>query len=136
YTDMIRIGRILREPEMVHEAVKRFRDFFPNGFFADGWRMEGTPSYHNQAVTLTNSVVKSLKGYVDPVDWKGERFDNLDLAKETPLYKKALDISRGAVLPNGRFIPLNDTWGYDRIGITDSTVSRLWPAMGNAVLGV
>jgi len=135
YADMIRVGRILGDPSIVHEAVKRFREFFPKGFFADGWWKEGTTSYHDQTIGSLKMVVDVLEGYVDPAGWKGERFDHLDLAKETSLYGKALLVSREAVLPNGRKIPINDTWGFDRGEKTDSTVSRLWPALGNAAVG-
>jgi hypothetical protein len=141
YSEMIRVGRILGDPSMVHEAVKRFREFFPKGFFADGWWKEGTPSYHDMTISSLRTVVNALEGYVDPIDWKGERFDHLDLGKETALYEKALRVNREDILPNGRKIPVNDTWGYawrygyNRSKQTDSTVSRLWPALGNAAIG-
>jgi hypothetical protein len=141
YSEMIRVGRILGVPSRVHEAVKRFREFFPNGFFADGWWKEGTPSYHDMTISSLRTVVNALEGYVDPADWKGERFDHLDLSKETSLYGKALRVNREDILPNGRKIPINDTWGYDwKFGYnrgtqTDNTVSRLWPALGNAAVG-
>src|SRR5690606_8695840 len=37
YSSMIKVGRVLGDPSMVHEAVDRFRNFFARGFFADGW---------------------------------------------------------------------------------------------------
>ena len=135
YSNMIRVGRILGDPSMVHEAVKRFREFFSRGFFADGWWREGTASYHDMTIGSLKMVADALSGYIDPFDWKGERFENLDLTMETPLFEKALRISREAVLPNGRKIPINDTWGYSHGKKTDSTVSRLWPSLGDAVLG-
>ncbi len=141
YSQMIRVGRILEDPTMVHEAVNRFREFFSKGFFADGWWKEGTPSYHDMTISSLSQVVKAFEGYVDPADWKGERFDNLDLTKETSLYSKALRVNKEGVLPNGRKIPINDTWGYGwEYGYhhskkTDATVSRLWPALGNAAIG-
>ena len=141
YSAMIRVGRILGDPSMVHEAVKRFREFFPKGFFADGWWKEGTPSYHDMTITSLTKVAEVLAGYNDPVDWQGERFNNLDLAKQTPLFGKALRVNEEAILPNGRKTPLNDTWalgwefGYKRNDKTDSAVSWLSPALGNAALG-
>src|SRR5690606_25436959 len=81
-------------------------------------------------------VVDALTGYTDPPGWKGERFKNLDVAKEIPLYKKALDISKQAILPNGRKLPINDTWWFDRGAEAKRTVSKLWPALGNAALGL
>ena len=141
YAEMIRVGRILGDPAMVHEAVKRFREFFSKGFFADGWWKEGTPSYHDMTIGSLKSVVDALEGYVDPASWKGEFFDHPDISKEAPLYEKALVVNGKNILPNGRKIPVNDTWGYGweygygRDKGTDSTVSRLWPALGNATPG-
>ena len=141
YSEMIRVGRILGDPSMVHEAVKRFREFFPKGFFADGWWKEGTPSYHDMTISSLRTVVNALEGYVDPPDWKGERFDHLELSKETSLYEKALRVNKDDILPNGRKIPINDTWGYswkfgyNRGRKTNNAVSRLWPALGNASIG-
>lgn len=139
YRDMIQLGKVIEDPSMVHEAAKRFREFFNRGFFTDGWWKEGSPSYHNQTIQGLKRVADALKGYTDPPGWKGERFENLDLAAEIPLYQKALDVSREAVLPNGREIPINDTWarpgGRGWRQKTDYTTSRLWPAMGDAAIG-
>jgi hypothetical protein len=141
YRDILRLGRVLEDPSMVHDAVKRFRDFFAVRFFADGWWLEGATSYHNQTIGGLRTVNDALKGYTDPPDWKGERFDNLDLTTGIPLYQKALNVTRDAVLPNGRALPINDTWARDGANRrtagdnTDRTVSRLWPALGDAALG-
>ena len=135
YRQMIRAGRILGDPSMVHDAVKRFRGFFSRGFFSDGWWKEGSTGYHHMTISGLKTVADALKGYVDPVDWKGERFDNPDLTLEVPLYKKALEVNKAAILPNGRELALNDTWALLQREKTDETVSRLWPAMGNAALG-
>jgi hypothetical protein len=136
YSDMIRVGRILKDPTIVHEGVKRFREFFSTGFFADGWWKEGTSSYHDQTIGGLRTVAEAFKGYTYPSGWKGERLENLDLTKELPLFYKALQVSREAVLPDGRKIPINDTWAGRRRGQkSDNTVSRLWPSLGNAALG-
>jgi len=135
YRDMVMVGRILGDPSMVHEAVKRFRVFFSRGFFADGWWLEGTSSYHDMTIGGLKTVVDALTGYTDPEDWVGERFENLDLTKEMPLYQNALEVSETAVMPNGRKIPINDTWWFNKGTVTDRTISRLWPSLGNAALG-
>src|SRR5690606_34500527 len=135
YQSMIRVGRILKEPAMVHEAVKRFREFFSTGFFEDGWWKEGSPSYHDMTINGLKGVADALEGYTDPPEWTGERFENFDPEQEVPVYRKALEVSRQAVMPNGRKLPLNDAWWHTRGKATDTTVSRLWPSLGNAVLG-
>jgi len=138
YRDMVSVGRILNKPELVHDGVTRFREFLKLGFFADGWWKEGTVSYHDQTVGSLRGVALAAQNYTDPPDWKGERFENLDLTTELPFFKRAMQVSEDAVLPNGRKIPINDTWAY-RNGTpkpTDKTVSRLWESLGNAALGV
>jgi hypothetical protein len=136
YRDMVRVGRILNRPDIVHDGVNRFREFLKLGFFADGWWKEGTVSYHDQTIGGLESVAKAAKGYSDPADWKGERFENLDLTNAMPFYKSALNVSRQAVFPNGHKLPLNDTWANRaKPEKTDgSAVSRLWPSLGNAAL--
>ncbi len=137
YSQMVRVGRVLGDPVMVHEAVKRFREFVSERFFADGWWLEGTTSYHDMTMGGLNAVSNALKGYVDPADWKGERFNNPDLIAEVPLYQKALSVGREALLPNGRELPINDTWARPtdtRSGNSRAGVSRLWPSLGNASL--
>lgn len=137
YRDMIRVGTVLNEPAMVHDGVQRFREFVNLGFFADGWWKEGTVSYHDQTIGGLRSVVNAANGYSDPHNWQGERFQNLDLAASIPFYNKAIEVSRQAILPDGRKIPINDTWANkgQREKPTQQTVSRLWPALGNAALG-
>jgi hypothetical protein len=136
YRDMIRVGRILNRPDIVHDGVNRFREFLKLGFFADGWWKEGTVSYHDQTIGGLESVAKAAKGYTDPSDWKGERFENLDLTNSMPFYKSALNVSRQAVFPNGHKLPLNDTWANRAkpVKTEDFAVSRLWPSLGNAAL--
>jgi hypothetical protein len=130
YAEMIRVGRILGDTSMIQEAMRRFREFFPKGFFADGWWKEGTSSYHDMTIGSLESVIKALEGYRES-----------SAHDEISLYRKAQLVNSENVLPNGRKIPINDTWGYgweygyDRNKKTDSTVSRLWPALGNAGLG-
>ena len=120
---------------MIQEALKRFKEFFPQGFFSDGWWKEGTPSYHDQTINALGSVLKALDGYENPADWKGESLNKQDIISRIELYGKALQIKKEMILPNGRLIPINDTWGFQKGEKTDTTISRLWPALGNAALG-
>ena len=136
YRDMVMVGRILNRPDMVHDGVNRFREFLKLGFFADGWWKEGTVSYHDQTIGGLESVAKAAKGYTDPVDLNGERFENLDLSNAMPFYKSALNVSQQAVFPNGHKLPLNDTWANRAkpVKVDGIAVSRLWPSLGNAAL--
>jgi hypothetical protein len=137
YRDMVRLGRILNKPEMVHDGVNRFSEFLKLGFFADGWWKEGTASYHDQTIGGLKSVASAAHGYSDPPEYVTNRFDNLDLTNKMPFYTKALQVSQEAIFPNGRKIPINDTWAKRTINSknTDNTVSHLWSSLGDAALG-
>ena len=137
YRDMVRLGRILNKPEMVHDGVNRFTEFLKLGFFADGWWKEGTASYHDQTIGGLKSVASAAHGYSDPAEYVANRFDDLDLTNKMPFYSKALQVSQEAILPNGRKIPINDTWSNRTINAknTDNAVSHLWSSLGNAALG-
>lgn len=133
YHDMITAGRVIGDPAMVKEAVERFRTLMARNFFADGWWYEGTPSYHAQTVGNLIRVAKVARGYTAPEDSVGLK--DLDLEKEVPLLSKAIEIGRLGVLPDGRMIPINDTWSTQKVRPLDASVPRLWPALGHAVLG-
>ncbi|WP_276363654.1 heparinase II/III family protein [Daejeonella sp. H1SJ63] len=137
YRDMVRLGRILNRPDMVHDGVGRFTEFLKLGFYSDGWWKEGTASYHDQTIGGLRSVAEAAYGYTDPADLKAERFDNLDLTKSMPFFKGALAVTQNAILPNGRKIPLNDTWAIrgTKQKPLDVSVSKLWAAYGNAAFG-
>jgi len=137
YRDMVRLGRVLKKPDMVHEGVKRFNEFLKLGFFADGWWKEGTASYHDQTIGGLKSVASAAFGYSDPPEYNKDRFDNLDLTNMMSFYTKALAVTQEAILPNGRKIPINDTWANKNSSAknTDKTVSRLWSSLGNAAIG-
>ena len=136
YRDMVRLGRILKKPDMVHEGVNRFNEFLKLGFFADGWWKEGTASYHDQTIGGLKSVASAAYGYSDPPEYKKDRFDNLDLTNMMPFYTKALAVTQEAILPNGRKIPINDTWANRNSSAknSDKIVSRLWSSLGNAAI--
>lgn len=135
YTDMIEAGRIIGAPDMVHEGVKRFKTLLGKRFFSDGWWSECAPSYHWQTVGNMREVANAARGYSDPADWPEPRFEDLDLMKEAPLLARAYKVGMQGVLPNGRSIPVNDTWWTTRKNALDQSPCRLWPGMALAVLG-
>lgn len=135
YEDMIVAGRVIGAPEMVHEAVTRFRTLVAKQFFFDGWWRECAPSYHWQTIHYCTRVAHVAKGYSDPPDWPAPRFDNLDLASDVPLLAKAFRAGKEACLPDGRVIPINDSWWNDKQQPLEASAARMWSGMGHAALG-
>ncbi|MEN6625416.1 MAG: heparinase II/III family protein [Candidatus Sumerlaeia bacterium] len=136
YRAMINVGRALNEPKYVHDAIDRFGGLLQNKFYSDGWWCEGSSSYHRQTIDGLAKVAQSVQGYSDPPTWTGsEKFVNLDLMNDLPLLARANQLLKDAVLPNGRMIPVNDTWASTQLEATTTSLSRLWPGLGRAVLG-
>ncbi|MDE2953610.1 MAG: heparinase II/III family protein, partial [Gemmatimonadota bacterium] len=107
------IGRVLNDPELVHEAIRRSIGLFERQFYADGFWHEGSLGYHRMTMAGMQVVFDALKGYSDPLDYvsdDGVRYDKLDLERDIAIVRKAnhlLDICR---YPDGRWIPMHDAW--------------------------
>ena len=139
WRSLVKLARVIDEPRYVHEVVRRFRRLMQEKFFYDGFWYEGTPSYAFQTLTSLGYVLRELQGYsdppgyVDPVD--GTRIDNLDLEQDFPLLTKAKAAIETLRLPNGRLVPVHDTWAYTRVGQpVEDAESYLLPALGHACL--
>ena len=139
------IGRVLGDPELVHEAIRRSIGLFERQFYADGFWHEGSLGYHRMTMAGMQVVFDALKGYSDPLGYvsdDGVRYDNLDLERDIAIVKKAsrlLDICR---YPDGRWIPMHDAWAYRDSRRVDPNVkpleqshSTLLPGVGHAWLG-
>lgn len=135
YCDMVVAGRVIGAPEMVHEAVNRARTLVDTQFFADGWWRECAPSYHWQTVGALDEIVRAVRGYSDPPEYPKPRIDDADLAELIPMVARARQAGEHGVLPNGRCMPVNDTWSSSRKRPLTESVPRLWPHMGHAILG-
>ncbi len=122
------IGRVLGDPELVHEAVRRSIGLFESQFYADGFWHEGSLGYHRMTMAGMQVVFDALKGYSDPLGYvsdDGMRYDNLDLERDIDIVKKAsrlLDICR---YPDGRWIPMHDAWAYRDSRRVDPNVKPL-----------
>ena len=134
WAEMIRAGRVLGQPAWVHEAVGRLERFVATGFFNDGAWSEGAPSYNSQVIGGLGVVFDAAAGYSDPPGYTdaatGRRFDNLDLAGQSPAVvraKRAFELMR---FPNGRLVPIHDTWSTNGIAPLAQSTPFLLPAMG------
>ena len=138
---MIVAGRVLGEPDYIHEAVDWIDRLVGRQFFADGMWREGTPSYHQQTLGGLQRLDELLKGYSDPPGYHyardGKRFEGINLADRYPILKKARTIAERLQYPSGRPVVVHDTWSRDRgRGGTTSTGPMLLPAYGHARLGL
>lgn len=138
WTDIIRAGRVLGRPEWVHECVGRLERFVDTGFFGDGTWSEGAPSYHAQVVGNLARVLVAARGHSDPPGYKhpvtGRRFDDLDLTNDLPGVRRAKESLELMRLPNGRYVPVHDTWWGQKSAAMERSRPVLLPALGHGIL--
>ncbi|MCC6511013.1 MAG: heparinase II/III family protein, partial [Pirellulaceae bacterium] len=136
---LVLAGRVLPEPRYVHEVTRRLQVFVNQQFFYDGVWSEGSPDYGRQSVNGLDRVVAMLEGYSDPAGYLDpkdhQRFDDLDLNAAFPSLSAARRALRLWHLPNGRTVPVHDTWSTSRGPETTETHAYLLPAVGHACLG-
>lgn len=138
YESLIVYGRILNEPDYVHDGVQRAVDLLRNQFFFDGIWMEGTISYHHQTTGLLQRVFNVAKGYSDPAGYtwpqSGQRFDDLDMQRDLPFVGKAIDSVRALTFPNGRIVAVHDAWATSSSKTTETNSPVLLSGMRHARL--
>jgi Heparinase II/III-like protein len=137
---MIVAGRVLGDPDDVHEAVGRIEQLVARQFFADGMWREGSTSYHRQTVGGLLSLAGLLEDYSDPPGYHhprdGAHYEHLDLSRRFPILEKAREVPARLRYPNGRTLPVHDAWARERDGSpTTETGPLLFPAFGQARLG-
>lgn len=139
WANLISAGRVLEQPEWVHEAISRQRRIVREQFFYDGIWKEGAPSYHSQVVGAFSQVSTAARGYSDPAGYEhpqtGERFDDLDLDNDLPEMKRARASLLRMRLPNGRYVPVHDTWARGGSGGLAASQPDLLPGLGHGILG-
>jgi len=119
WQSLIALGRVIGEPAYARECTRRLREFVARGFFYDNVWHEGSPSYHAQTLGALGRVVRALGGVPD--------LEPLLASSE-----KALAAMR---LPNGRYVPVHDTWSEVAAPPPAETHPWLLPALGHACLG-
>jgi hypothetical protein len=135
---LIAAGRVLPDPEYIHDAVRRIGLLVQKQFFADGVWREGAISYHNQTIHGLDQLIHLLDGYTDPDGYQhpnDEPFKNLSLSEQFPILKKAQQVPEMAQYPNGHFVAFHDTWAREKKDPLFASIPYILPAFGHACLG-
>ncbi|MDP6779196.1 MAG: heparinase II/III family protein [Candidatus Latescibacteria bacterium] len=141
------IGRVIGEPEFVHDALRRATMILDRQFYPDGIWREGSPSYHSQTVSGLRSCLEGpLKGYTDPDGYvnpeDGLHIEDLNAARDVPMLYESIDALAEMRLPGGRPLPIHDTWARpsQRRRAEESADkpfgTRLMWGLGQAMLGL
>lgn len=135
---LIQLGKALKEPRYIHEAVKRMDEFAKSGFLFDGFWKEITLSYHNQTSNGIRGTAGYAAGWTDPAGYlssiTGQRFDNFDPSVMLPQIGSLLNVPNLLAYPNGNYFPINDTWAFQKATAPQNDSSLVMPAAGIAKL--
>ena len=136
---MIAVARVLQKPKYMHEVIDRLQRFAALRFYADGVWKEGAPSYFQQVIGGMASVFQVSQGYSDPEAYKhpetGVRYDDLDLQSGLPVLARIHAAYANMRMPNGRLVPVHDTWPSTRRGPLKASKPVLLPHLGHVILG-
>ncbi|WP_158301571.1 heparinase II/III domain-containing protein [Paenibacillus mesophilus] len=115
---MIDAGKMLNEPDYIHNAFEWMQDYVETQFLSDGYWKEVAPSYHVQSTNGLDQAIAALDGYSDPAGYvsprTGRRFDDLDMAKDYPIIERSLRDNNLLVYPDGKLLPIQDSWASDK----------------------
>ena len=139
---MLDFGRLIPDPELVHEGVRHLQSMYRVGFFPDGWWHEGATDYHTDLQQGLRAVVEDFPdGYTDPPDFRsavdGVRFDGLSLRSLVASPSARADaVIRATTLPNGLGLATHDSDWQARspMSADEFPASRLFGAMGQGTL--
>jgi Zn ribbon nucleic-acid-binding protein len=139
WADFIAVGRVLVKPEYVHLALDRLHQLIQSKFFADGSWVEGAPSYHTQVVGALRFVFSVAKGYSDPPGYThpetGTRLDDLNLETDIPEVANVINALMSMRMPDGRLVPVHDTWWTQKQAAPEVSQPYLLGGMGHGILG-
>jgi hypothetical protein len=146
-TGLAVIGRVIGEPEFVHDALRRVKLILGWQFYPDGIWREASPAYHSQTVNgLRRCVEGPLKGYSDPEGYTNPQdathITDLAAAMDVPMLQESIDALDRMRMPNGHQITVHDAWAQVTQGSSVSQVrdepieTHLMWAMGQAIMGL
>lgn len=138
YRGLVLYGRILNDPDYVHDGINRAVGLLQNKYLFDGMWQETTVSYHRMTTNMLRAVFELAQGYSDPPGYvhpqDARRFDDFDALRDIPFFNRAVNVVRALVFPNGRIVPVNDAWARSEHTPTDRNEPALLPAMGHVRL--
>ena len=138
YRSLIEYGRILNEPDYVHDGIQRAADLIRNELFFDGLWQKGSGAKERQKIGLLSDVFTAARGYSDPPGYShpdtGVRFDNLDMETDLPFTRKAIAAVSVLAFPDGKAVAIHDDWAGSGRKPTERNTPELLSGMGHARL--
>jgi len=139
YRSFVVLGRACGIPDYIHLALNSGKYLMKKKFGFDGFWCEAALSYHQQvAGNLHSTFSANLSGYSDPAGYVPTAGDTAikvyDPGKDMPILASARRASALLTYPDGRGVPLADTWMFPSTRAADEQNSFLLPSLGTSAL--
>jgi len=125
---LVALGQALGEPDYIHRVVEQMNRFMARAFLGDGFWNEVTLSYHAQIMNGVVAVIDQLQGWSDPAGYvsprTGTRLDDVDRDR-FPAIDQALGWLNRLVYPDGKYVPVMDTWANGRSASPDGNAGPM-----------
>lgn len=122
WSGLVTAARSLDEPDYIHMVVSQLEEFLSRSFLSDGFWKEVSPHYHRDLVNGIAQLTETLKGYSDAPGYvsprTGRHLENLDVARDFPVFGRALELMTSVAYPDGKQLPLQDAWAAQRTPLT------------------
>lgn len=106
-------GALLGREDWIDEAARRLEHFLDTRFYHDGAWMESSISYSNQMLPALRNLETALRRAEDSAGGEPAEQKIRELRERVAgAVEWTLRTLREARLPDGKFIPLNDTWSW------------------------
>jgi len=137
FAHWIELGAILGEPDYAEDVIERVENLVADEFFVDGFFNEVTLDYHRQTLRRSvSSVSRLFTQYRPSIETSSPRLGRrlaadydleADLRARHAHLERAYRLEREIVYPNGRALPLQDTWASTTLRPRTAVEPRLFP---------
>ncbi|MBD2863121.1 heparinase II/III domain-containing protein [Paenibacillus oceani] len=138
YIGLIALAKALNDPALMHEAVELVERYAANVYMLDGFWKEVSVTYHKDSALLLSRAAEQAAGWSDPPGYvsprTGTRLEQLDLLQRMPQLPAMLGLAAKLTYPDGRVLPINDTWAFYKPPQPQDTGSLVLPGGGIAKL--
>ncbi|RAV13657.1 S-layer homology domain-containing protein [Paenibacillus contaminans] len=137
---LLEMGKAIDRPDYIHDAMERLTSFVSSQYLFDGFWKEVSMSYHAQSTGGSELVAGMMNGWADPEGFvsqrTGKHLENVNTDNNFPSLTKSRDLLKALTYPNGKYVPLQDTWASEGQANPINRDSLLQPAAGIARLAL
>lgn len=132
FIGLVKIGRALQNSDYIHKALELIEINARAGFLSDGHWYEVTGQYHKNSIDGISSAASLLASWFDPKGYisprTGKRLSGENVLELFPVLARGKSVNSILCYPDGKVLPIMDTWASDKVTEIKDTGSILMPS--------